>query len=138
MKYSKTALYLARSMTRDGCTHKEIYEALSISESAFYKWRDKYVEFYNALILGKMDCTKVVEEAMLERAIGTTKVDSVIEYNGEGVVIKETVKETEVLSDVNAQKAYLQAKGGDEWKPKVEVKVDTNEDKLGRFLEEND
>lgn len=65
----KPKLDLIEGWARDGLTDEQIYNSLGIGKSSFYEYKNKYVEFSDALKNGKEVVDYQVEKALLTKAL---------------------------------------------------------------------
>ena len=66
----KPRLIEIEAWKRDGLTDEQIFKNLGISKDTFYKYKDKYTDFSDALKKGKEVADIEVENALFKRAIG--------------------------------------------------------------------
>ena len=98
---------------RDGLTDEQIAHNMGIAPSTLYEWKKQYSEISEALKKGKEVVDKMVENALLKRALKVTKV-----------------VEKEVIPDTTAQIFWLKNRKPEEWRDKrqVEEKVEIESD----------
>lgn len=113
---------------RDGLTDEQIYTNLGISKQSFYKYKEKYVDFFDTLKKGKEVADIEVENALFKRAIGyryKEKIKEVKEIDGKKTVfIKEVEKE--MPGDVGAQIFWLKNRKSSKWKDKQDIDIEDN------------
>lgn len=126
-KYSQwleeTGLLMIEGWAREGYTDIQIAEAMGISSCTFYAWLKKYSKIAEALKRGKAPVDRMVENALLKRALGyeyteVTKERILDRKTGQYklTVTKETVKK--VPPDVVAQIFWLKNRRPDLWREK--------------------
>ena len=67
---TKEGLALIEGWARDGLTDEQIAHNMGINTSTIYDWKEKYPDFSNALKNGKEVVDRLVENALLKRALG--------------------------------------------------------------------
>ena len=107
---------------RDGLTDEQIAARIGITTSTLYDWKNKYSEFSEALKRGKEVVDRLVENALLKRALGYSYTE--ITYEG-GVETKRVVKE--VVPDTTAQIFWLKNRKPEDWRDKREITTDDND-----------
>ena len=124
----KPRLVEIEAWKRDGLTDEQIYTNLGISKQSFYKYKEKYVDFFDSLKKGKEVADIEVENALFKRAIGykykeVTK--EVKEIDGKkSTYIKEITKE--IPGDVGAQIFWLKNRKSSKWKDKQDIDIEDN------------
>ncbi len=63
-------LILIEGWARDGLTDEQIAANIGISKQTFYDWKKKYTDFSDSLKKGKEVVDRLVENALLKRALG--------------------------------------------------------------------
>lgn len=117
---------------RDGLTDKQIAKNMGITESTLYEWKKKYSEFSESLKKGKEVVDRLVENALLKRALGYEYTETKEKREG-GVLTEVTKTVKEVVPDVTAQIFWLKNRKPDFWKDKPEGNA--NEEALERLDE---
>lgn len=124
----KPRLVEIEAWKRDGLTDEQIFKNLGISRDSFYRYKDKYSEFSDALKKGKEVADIEVENALFKRAIGyryKEKIKEVKEIDGKKTVfIKEVEKE--MPGDVGAQIFWLKNRKSSKWKDKQDIDIEDN------------
>lgn len=124
----KPRLVEIEAWKRDGLTDEQIFKNLGISKDTFYKYKDKYTDFSDALKKGKEVADIEVENALFKRAIGyryKEKIKEVKEIDGKKTVfIKEVEKE--MPGDVGAQIFWLKNRKSSKWKDKQDIDIEDN------------
>ena len=122
----KPRLVEIEAWKRDGLTDEQIYTNLGISKQSFYKYKEKYVDFFDSLKKGKEVADIEVENALFKRAIGYTYKEvtkEVKDIDGKkSTFIKEVTKV--VPGDVAAQIFWLKNRKSNNWKDKRENEND--------------
>lgn len=124
----KPRLVEIEAWKRDGLTDEQIFKNLGISKDTFYKYKDKYTDFSDALKKGKEVADIEVENALFKRAIGykyKEVIKEVKEIDGKkSTYIKEVVKE--MPGDVGAQIFWLKNRKSSKWKDKQDIDIEDN------------
>ena len=116
----KPRLIEIEAWKRDGLTNEQIMKNLGIGRDSFYRYKDKYSEFSDALKKGKEVADIEVENALFKRAIEEVK-----EIDGKkSTYIKEVVKE--MPGDVGAQIFWLKNRKSSKWKDKQDIDIEDN------------
>lgn len=63
------SLIRIQGWARDGLTNDQIAENMGIGLTTFYKWKNEYTEFANALKETKEICDRCVENALYQKAL---------------------------------------------------------------------
>ena len=114
-------LLLIEGWARDGLTDEQIAHNMGIAESTLYEWKKQFPEFSESLKRGKEVVDRMVENALLKRALG-------YEYQEQKIVVSEKKKKKvettikQVIPDVTAQIFWLKNRKPDEWRDKPESK----------------
>ena len=113
---------------RDGLTDEQIMKNLGIGRDSFYRYKDKYSEFSDALKKGKEVADIEVENALFKRAIGykyKEVIKEVKEIDGKKTTyVKEVIKE--MPGDVGAQIFWLKNRKSSKWKDKQDIDIEDN------------
>ena len=113
---------------RDGLTDEQIFKNLGISKDTFYKYKDKYADFSDALKKGKEVADIEVENALFKRAVGykyKEVIKEVKEIDGKkSTYVKEVIKE--MPGDVAAQIFWLKNRKSSKWKDKQDIDIEDN------------
>lgn len=113
---------------RDGLSNEQIMKNLGIGRDSFYRYKDKYSEFSDALKKGKEVADIEVENALFKRAIGykyKEVIKEVKEIDGKKTTyVKEVVKE--MPGDVGAQIFWLKNRKSSKWKDKQDIDIEDN------------
>ena len=124
----KPRLIEIEAWKRDGLTDEQIFKNLGISRDTFYKYKEKYTDFSDALKKGKEVADIEVENALFKRAIGykyKEVIKEVKEIDGKKTTyIKEVVKE--MPGDVGAQIFWLKNRKSSKWKDKQDIDIEDN------------
>lgn len=127
----KDKLILVEAWARNGLTDEQISKNLGINIATFYRYKNEYCEFCEALKRGKEIVDIEVENALLKRALGY-KVDEITkelitdEETGISELKVTKVVTKEVAPDTTAQIFWLKNRKPEEWRDKKEVKHDGN------------
>lgn len=121
-------LLLIEGWARDGLIDEQIAHNMGINAATLYDWKNKYTEISEALKKGKEVVDRLVENALLKRALGYSYTE--ITYEG-GVETKRVVKE--VVPDTTAQIFWLKNRKPEDWRDKREITTDDN-DQVMEFI----
>jgi phage terminase len=124
----KPRLIEIEAWKRDGLTDEQIFKNLGISRDTFYKYKEKYPDFLDALKKGKEVADIEVENALFKRAIGykyKEVIKEVKEIAGKkSTYVKEVIKE--MPGDVGAQIFWLKNRKSSKWKDKQDIDIEDN------------
>ena len=122
----KPRLIEIEAWKRDGLTDEQIFKNLGISRDTFYKYKEKYSDFSEAIKKGKEVADIEVENALFKRAIGykyKEVIKEVKEIDGKkSTYVKEVIKE--MPGDVGAQIFWLKNRKSSKWKDKQDIDID--------------
>ena len=124
----KPRLVEIEAWKRDGLTDEQIFKNLGISRDTFYKYKEKYSDFSDALKKGKEVADIEVENALFKRAIGyryKEKIKEVKEIDGKKTTYVKEV-EKEMSGDVAAQIFWLKNRKSSKWKDKQDIDIEDN------------
>lgn len=124
----KPKLVEIEAWKRDGLTDEQIFKNLGISRDTFYKYKEKYSDFSEAIKKGKEVADIEVENALFKRAIGykyKEVIKEVKEVDGKkSTYVKEVIKE--MPGDVGAQIFWLKNRKSSKWKDKQDIDIEDN------------
>lgn len=122
-------LVLIEGWARDGLTDEQIASNMGISKQTFYVWKKKYADFSDSLKKGKEVVDRLVENALLKRALGY-EYEEVSEKFEHGILTERKVTKKQVVPDTTAQIFFLKNRRPQEWRDKREVdnKVEFEDD----------
>lgn len=108
---------------RDGLTDEQIAFNMRIGIRTLYEWKDKYPQISQSLKRGKEVIDRMVENALLKRALGysykeTTRELVVDKDTGEAEIKITKIVEKEVVPDTTAQIFWLKNRKPNEWRDK--------------------
>ena len=108
---------------RDGLTDEQIAHNMGISASTLYEWKNAYSEISESLKRGKEVVDRMVENALLKRALGysykeTTRELFVDKKTGKEEMKVTKVVEKEVIPDTTAQIFWLKNRKPIDWRDK--------------------
>ena len=146
MKFStwrKLWIALAESEKELGLniTDEQIAQNANIATSTLYEWKKQYSEISEALKRGKEIVDRIVENALFDRACGgvhevrkTFKVRQTY-YDDEGrkcerEELRTGIDEVYVPGDTTAQIFWLKNRKPEQWRDKVEVQSNDNDQVL--------
>lgn len=108
---------------KNGLIDTQIAKNLGISKDSFYKYKNAYIAFSDALKRGKEIIDLEVENALLKRALGY-KYEEItkepVKNNPTQLQITKQVTK-EVLPDVTAQIFWLKNRRPEDWRDKKEI-----------------
>ena len=124
-KYQLDFPQRAKQYAREGMIDTQIAKALGVSCNTLYKYKAKYPEFVEALREGKAPINSMVEDSLLQTALGyeyeEQTVEQKIEVDGDGKkkVISMTVKKTtkHARPDTRSATLWLQHRNKKRWGP---------------------
>lgn len=119
-KYTDDFPLLAEGYARQGFTDDQIAGKLGISTQTFYNYKDKYVEFFEAIKRGKAPVDTMVENAMLKRALGYEYEETHIEVDALGRE-KTKIVTKQVIPDTTAQIFWLKNRQPAAWRDKQHI-----------------
>lgn len=134
------SLVVLEGWARDGLLEKDMAGKIGISPQTFSEWKKKHPEFLEAVKKGKEVIDYVVENALLNRALGhekkvikVHKIKTVKMDKGKRLETEELVEKEEVVyypPDVTAQIFWLKNRKPAQWRDKppevVDVKLSFN------------
>lgn len=124
----KPRLVEIEAWKRDGLTDEQIFKNLGISRDTFYKYKEKYSDFSEAIKKGKEVADIEVENALFKRAIGYKYKEVIKEvkeiYGKKTTYVKEVIKE--MPGDVAAQIFWLKNRKSSKWKDKQDIDIEDN------------
>ena len=124
----KPRLVEIEAWKRDGLTDEQIFKNLGISRDTFYKYKEKYSDFSEAIKKGKEVADIEVENALFKRAIGykyKEVIKEVKDIDGKKTTyVKEVIKE--MPGDVGAQIFWLKNRKSNKWKDKQDIDIEDN------------
>lgn len=123
---------------RDGLTDEQIAHNMGIGYSTLQAWKNEYQDILDSLKRGKEVVDRMVENALLKRALGysykeTTRELVVDKDTGEAEIKITKIVEKEVVPDTTAQIFWLKNRKPKDWKDKPVYNAD--EDALKRLDE---
>lgn len=104
---------------RDGLTDKVIAANIGITPSTLYEWKKSYPEISESLKNGKEVVDRMVENALLKRALGY-QYEEVSEKYEMGILTERKVTKKEVIPDTTAQIYWLKNRKPEVWRDKRE------------------
>lgn len=116
----KDKLILVEGWARDGLTDEQIAKNLGINIATFYRYKNEYCEFCEALKRGKEVVDTEVENALLKRALGYTYDEETYEELSDGTS-KSKVVTKHIPGDTTAQIFWLKNRKPGVWRDKTAV-----------------
>lgn len=105
-----------REWAKKGLTDAEMMELLGISHNSFYKYKNEYDDFKDALKTGKQFADDLVEQALYKSAIGYYYEEEAVTNKGEVVSVKKYSK-----PNITAQIFWLKNRRKDDWRDKQDI-----------------
>ena len=102
---------------RDGLTDEQIAHNMGIAYSTLREWRDSYSALSAALKRGKEVVDRMVENALLKRALGYEYEEVSEKFEG-GVLTERKVTKKQVVPDTTAQIFWLKNRKPIDWRDK--------------------
>lgn len=112
--YQPTFVEQAVKLCKLGATDAEMADFFEVAQSTFYKWKNDYPEFSEALKAGKAEADNRVERSLYNRAVGYT-FDSEKVFQFQGQIVRTNTKE-HVPPDTTAQIFWLKNRKSQEWR----------------------
>lgn len=102
---------------RDGLTDKQIAHNMGISVATLYNWENEHLEILESLKRGKEVVDRMVENALLKRALGYEYEEVSEKFEGE-VLTERKVTKKQVVPDTTAQIFWLKNRKPVDWRDK--------------------
>lgn len=102
---------------RDGLTDEQIAHNMGIAYSTLREWRDSYSALSAALKRGKEVVDRMVENALLKRALGY-EYEEISEKYELGILTERKVTKKQVVPDTTAQIFWLKNRKPIDWRDK--------------------
>ena len=118
---------------RDGLTEEQIAANIGIHRDTLNEWKKKYSDISDTLKRGKEVVDRMVENALLKRALGYDyeEVKTTISEK-DGKKVEKTIKH--VQPDTTAQIFWLKNRKPEEWRDKIQIQ-DNDNDQVKQFIE---
>lgn len=141
---SEDGLLILSAWARDGLTDNQIAKNIGISRSTLNEWKIKYPDISDTLKKGKEIVDIVVENALLEKALGVRrtvkkpiKVKEVLYEDGKRLKETEHIEyadeEIYIPPDTTAQIYWLKNRKSDKWRDKP---ISENNDSIIKTLQD--
>lgn len=114
LKYSDVNLKQVNKLAGFGLIDTEIADYLGIVESTFYKWKNDYPEFSEALKTGKLKADAKVIKSLHKRALGYKHPEDKIFIQEGSTIVVPTIKH--YPPDTTAIIYWLSNRQPDKWK----------------------
>lgn len=115
-----TKLMMLTAWARDGLTYEEIAEKIGINRATLTEWKSTYPQVDIALSEGKQEVDTKVENALLQRALGTTIDEITEEYDENGKIIKTKKITKKIAPEITAQIYWLKNRQYEKWKDRID------------------
>lgn len=102
---------------RDGLTDEQIANNMGINVATLYRWKIDYCEICESLKKGKEVVDRMVENALLKRALGY-EYEEVSEKYELGILTERKVTKKQVVPDTTAQIFWLKNRKPNDWRDK--------------------
>ena len=116
--YNKSYVKIAGELCRLGATDKDIANAFCVCETTINAWKNKYIEFNEALKKSKSHFDARIERSLAERALGYSHMEDKIFNNSGEALIVSTMKH--YPPDTTACIFWLKNRMRSEWCDKPE------------------
>lgn len=114
---------LAEYMATAGLTDAQMAEKLGITPQTLNNWKKDHTEFFDSLKIGKEKPDYLVENALLQRALGFEHdEDKIFQYNGEPVVVPT---KKHYPPDPTSMIFWLKNRRPDRWRDKQNMEHST-------------
>ena len=113
-------LILIEGWAKDGLTDEQIAHNMGIATGTLYRWKEEYCEICEALKRGKEVVDRLVENALLKRALGY-EYEEIKEKYECGMLTERTVTKKQVVPDTTAQIFWLKNRKPEEWRDKRQI-----------------
>ena len=128
-KYSDDFPVIAEDYARQGMRDEDIAKKLGIALGTYYEYKNRHVEFNDAIKKGRQPVDFKVENALLKKALGYSYTEITHEYKIEGgkqkLIGKKRVRKHMPASEV-AQIFWLKNRRPDGWKSDKNIEVNFN------------
>lgn len=118
-KFTPAILKQARFLAEKGCTDDEMAKFFEVSESTFNLWKIKHGDFSESLKEGKSFADDKVQNALFQRAIGFSHLDTHVSNHQGAVTLTPIVKH--YPPDTTAAIFWLKNRRPAEWREKIDV-----------------
>lgn len=114
-------------LARKGHTLEEIAHRFEMTRNTLYVWSKKHPEIQSALDEGKKVADDRVEQSLYESCFGRTEKTVVVEKDGDGNIVRQTVKTQYVPPSVTAIQYWLSNRSNGKWKARQQLEVTGDE-----------
>src|SRR3954471_22936676 len=134
LKFKTAFIEQARVLTQLGATDNELAEFFKTTSRTINRWKVEYIEFSNALRVGKHEADERVTRSLFQRAVGYVIPETHVSVH-QGKVLK-----TELMKhfppDTTACIFWLKNRRPEEWREKFEHDhgLNLSREKLGAYL----
>ena len=119
-------LILLEGWSRSGLTIEQIANNMGIDDATLYRWKNKSNDICEALKKGKEVVDIEVENALLKKALGYTIQIKEQKLDKDGCV-HDLVKDVHIPPDTTAQIFWLKNRKPKDWRDKVNIENEVNE-----------
>lgn len=134
-------LLLIEGWARDGLTDEQIAHNMNVAPSTYYEWKKKYPELSESLKKGKEVVDRLVENALLKRALGYEYQETTRELMESGELGITKIVTKQISPDTTAQIFWLKNRKPDQWRDKREQNInfnpaDLSDDEINELLQD--
>lgn len=131
-KYDPSFVDKAKALADNGATDREIAQALGVSERTLYLWKHEFLQFSQALKIGKDRADDRVEMALYRKATGYSfDAEKIFQHQGEAVRVDYV---EHVPPSDTAAIFWLKNRRPGEWREKVDHAVNLDGDTLAAVM----
>lgn len=112
--YQAAYVVQAEKLCKLGATDAEMADFFGVAQSTFYRWKNEYPEFSEALKTAKAEADERVERSLYHRAVGYT-FDSEKVFQFQGEIVRGKIKE-HVPPDTTACIFWLKNRRSNDWR----------------------
>lgn len=138
---TEEGLLLLEAWARNGLTDEQIAQNMGVTPKTLYRWKEQYCQICQSLKKGKEVVDIQVENALLQKALGFTKLikkpiklKEVLYKDGKRISEKERIEyadeEVYIPPDTTAQIFWLKNRKPNDWRDKRDVALEGHEDKV--------
>ena len=130
---TKEGLTRVKGWAMDGLSDEQMAHNMGVSKQTFYNWKNKYVDFFDAIKKNKDVADREVENSLHKAAKGyfVEETKKVIEEKEDGTVnIKNEVNKKWIAPNTAAQIFWLKNRKPAEWRDKPDEANNTAQDSI--------
>lgn len=128
--FTDIGLTKIKGWAQRGLIDEQIAHNMGISPATFYKWKNDFPEILEAVKKGKEVIDLEVENALLQRALGTDFTEVTREVNQKGKLVVTKAVDKHISGDTTAMIFWLKNRRPDLWREKQfqEIQAQVNAD----------